>query len=151
MWVRQLHHRDGLHHLFATQVLLHRNRRRVAGYRPRHADGDRARPDHALLHGRPTWSSPFCNLRSPSATKRAASPRRPLLRRQWKSQGRHAKEPAQGIANARATSTNSERTSPSVDAFSEAPITQKNCGGALWSGADGPRHRAGRSATWRRG
>jgi hypothetical protein len=23
-------------------------------------------------------------------------------------------------------------------------------GGALWSGADGPRHRAGRSATWRR-
>jgi hypothetical protein len=59
-----------------------------------------------------------------------------------------------------------------VDAFSEAPITQENqrrCslhrggrsarggrtvrglvrgGGAFWSGADGPRHRAGRSATW---
>jgi hypothetical protein len=59
-----------------------------------------------------------------------------------------------------------------VDTFLEAPITQKNqrrcslvrrgrsvaqdrtvCdlargGGALWSGADGPRHRAGRSATW---
>jgi hypothetical protein len=62
-----------------------------------------------------------------------------------------------------------------VDAFLEAPITQKNqqrCslvrrgrsaaqsrtvrdlargGGALWSGADGPWHRAGRSATWCRG
>jgi hypothetical protein len=59
-----------------------------------------------------------------------------------------------------------------VDTFLEAPITQENqrrCslvrrgrsaaqgrtvrdlargGGALWSGADGPRHRAGRSATW---
>jgi hypothetical protein len=59
-----------------------------------------------------------------------------------------------------------------VDAFLEAPITQENqrrCslhrggrsgrggrtvrglargGGALWSGADGPRHRAGWSATW---
>jgi hypothetical protein len=59
-----------------------------------------------------------------------------------------------------------------VDTFLEAPITQKNqrrCslvrrgrsaaqgrtvrdlargGGALWSGVDGPRHRAGRSATW---
>jgi hypothetical protein len=59
-----------------------------------------------------------------------------------------------------------------VDTFLEAPITQKNqrrCSlvrrgrsaaqsrmvrdlargsGALWSGADGPRHRAGRSATW---
>jgi hypothetical protein len=60
----------------------------------------------------------------------------------------------------------------SVDAFLDAPITQENqrrCslvrrgrsaaqgrtvrdlargGGALWSGADGPRRRAGRSATW---
>jgi hypothetical protein len=60
----------------------------------------------------------------------------------------------------------------SVDAFLEAPITQENqrlCslhrggrsarggrtvrglvrgGGAFWSGADSPRHRAGRSATW---
>jgi hypothetical protein len=59
-----------------------------------------------------------------------------------------------------------------VDTFLEAPITQENqrrCslvrrgrsaaqgrmvrdlvrgGGALWSGADGPRRRAGRSATW---
>jgi hypothetical protein len=61
-----------------------------------------------------------------------------------------------------------------VDTFLEASITQKNqrrCslvgrgrsaaqgrtvhdlargGGALWSGADGPRYRAGRSVTWRR-
>jgi hypothetical protein len=63
---------------------------------------------------------------------------------------------------------------PAVDTFLEAPITQENqrrCSlvrrgrsaaqgrtvrdlargrGALWSGADGPRHRPGRSATWRR-
>jgi hypothetical protein len=26
---------------------------------------------------------------------------------------------------------------------------KKTSGGALWSGADGPRHRTGRSATWR--
>jgi hypothetical protein len=26
---------------------------------------------------------------------------------------------------------------------------KRTSGGALWSGADGPRHRAGRSATWR--
>jgi hypothetical protein len=63
-------------------------------------------------------------------------------------------------------------TISSVDTFLEAPITQENqrrCslvrrgrsatqgrtvrdlargGGALWSGADGPRRRAGRSATW---
>jgi hypothetical protein len=38
-----------------------------------------------------------------------------------------------------------------VDAFSERQSLNKNCGGALWSGADGPRHRAGRSVTWRRG
>jgi hypothetical protein len=37
----------------------------------------------------------------------------------------------------------------SVDAFSERQILNKNRGGALWSGADGPRHGAGRSATWR--
>jgi hypothetical protein len=38
-----------------------------------------------------------------------------------------------------------------VAAFSERQTLNKNRGGALWSGADGPRHRAGRSATWRRG
>jgi hypothetical protein len=37
-----------------------------------------------------------------------------------------------------------------VDAFSERQTPNKNCGGALWSGADGPRLGAGRSATWRR-
>jgi hypothetical protein len=36
-----------------------------------------------------------------------------------------------------------------VDVFSERQTPNKNCGGALWSGADGPQHRAGRSATWR--
>ena len=35
-----------------------------------------------------------------------------------------------------------------VDAFLERQTLNKNRGGALWSGADGPRHRAGRSATW---
>jgi hypothetical protein len=38
-----------------------------------------------------------------------------------------------------------------VDAFLERQTLNKNCGGALWSGADGPRPGAGRSATWRRG
>jgi hypothetical protein len=44
-----------------------------------------------------------------------------------------------------------EITNYSVDAFSERQTLNKNRGGALWSGADGPRHRAERSATWRRG
>ena len=35
-----------------------------------------------------------------------------------------------------------------VDAFSERQTLNKNRGGALWSGADGPRPGAGRSATW---
>jgi hypothetical protein len=35
-----------------------------------------------------------------------------------------------------------------VDAFLEGQTLNKNCGGALWSGADGPRPWAGRSATW---
>jgi hypothetical protein len=39
----------------------------------------------------------------------------------------------------------------SVDAFSERQTLSKNRGGALWSGADGPRPGAGWSATWRRG
>jgi hypothetical protein len=34
-----------------------------------------------------------------------------------------------------------------VDAFSERQTLNKNRGGALWSGADGPRPGAGRSAT----
>jgi hypothetical protein len=38
-----------------------------------------------------------------------------------------------------------------VDAFSERQTLSKNRGGALWSGADGLRPGAGRSATWRRG
>jgi hypothetical protein len=38
-----------------------------------------------------------------------------------------------------------------VDPFSERQTLNKNRGGALWSGADGPRTGAGRSATWRRG
>jgi hypothetical protein len=38
-----------------------------------------------------------------------------------------------------------------VDVFSERQTLSKNRGGALWSGADGPRPGAGRSATWRRG
>jgi hypothetical protein len=38
-----------------------------------------------------------------------------------------------------------------VDAFLERQTLNKNCGGALWSGADGPRPGVGRSATWRRG
>jgi hypothetical protein len=38
-----------------------------------------------------------------------------------------------------------------VDAFLECQTPNKNRGGALWSGADGPRPRAGRSVTWRRG
>jgi hypothetical protein len=37
-----------------------------------------------------------------------------------------------------------------VDAFLERQTLNKNRSGALWSGADGPRHRAGWSATWRR-
>jgi hypothetical protein len=37
-----------------------------------------------------------------------------------------------------------------VDAFSERQTPNKNRGGALWSGADGPRPGAGRSATWRK-
>jgi hypothetical protein len=39
----------------------------------------------------------------------------------------------------------------SVDAFSERQTLNKNRGGALWSGADGPRSGAGRYVTWRRG
>ena len=35
-----------------------------------------------------------------------------------------------------------------VDAFLERQSLNKNHGGALWSGADGPRPGAGRSATW---
>jgi hypothetical protein len=38
-----------------------------------------------------------------------------------------------------------------VDAFLERQTLSKNRGGALWSGADGPRPGVGRSATWRRG
>jgi hypothetical protein len=38
-----------------------------------------------------------------------------------------------------------------VDAFLERQSLNKNRGSALWSGADGPRVRAGRSAAWRRG
>ena len=38
-----------------------------------------------------------------------------------------------------------------VDAFLECQTLNKNRGGALWSGADGPRPGVGRSATWRRG
>jgi hypothetical protein len=38
-----------------------------------------------------------------------------------------------------------------VDAFLERQTLNKNRGGALWSGADGPRPGAGRSATWCRG
>jgi hypothetical protein len=37
-----------------------------------------------------------------------------------------------------------------VDAFSERQTLNKNRDGALWSGADGPRPGAGRSAAWRR-
>jgi hypothetical protein len=33
--------------------------------------------------------------------------------------------------------------------FRSAKYSRRTGGGALWSGADGPRHRAGRSATWR--
>jgi hypothetical protein len=38
-----------------------------------------------------------------------------------------------------------------VDVFSERQTLKKNRGGALWSGADGPRAGVGRSAAWRRG
>jgi hypothetical protein len=38
-----------------------------------------------------------------------------------------------------------------VDAFRSAKYSRRTGGGALWSGADGPRPGAGRSATWRRG
>jgi hypothetical protein len=38
-----------------------------------------------------------------------------------------------------------------VDVFLERQTLNKNRGGALWSGADGPRPGAGRSPTWRRG
>jgi hypothetical protein len=37
-----------------------------------------------------------------------------------------------------------------VDTFSERQTLNKNCGGALWSGADGPRARVGWSVAWRR-
>jgi hypothetical protein len=33
--------------------------------------------------------------------------------------------------------------------FRSAKYSRRTGGGALWSGADGPQHRAGRSATWR--
>jgi hypothetical protein len=33
--------------------------------------------------------------------------------------------------------------------FRSVKYSRRTGGGALWSGADGPRHRAGRSATWR--
>jgi hypothetical protein len=39
----------------------------------------------------------------------------------------------------------------SVDAFSERQTLNKNRGGALCIGADGPRPGAGQSATWDRG
>jgi hypothetical protein len=32
--------------------------------------------------------------------------------------------------------------------FRRRQSLKRTSGGALWSGADGPRHRAGRSATW---
>jgi hypothetical protein len=32
--------------------------------------------------------------------------------------------------------------------FRSAKYSRRTGGGALWSGADGPRHRAGRSVTW---
>jgi hypothetical protein len=35
--------------------------------------------------------------------------------------------------------------------FPGAKHSTRTSGGALWSGADGLRHRVGRSATWRRG
>jgi hypothetical protein len=35
--------------------------------------------------------------------------------------------------------------------FWSAKYSRRTGGGALWSGADGPRPGAGRSATWRRG
>ena len=35
--------------------------------------------------------------------------------------------------------------------FRSAKYSRRTGGGALWSGADGPRPGAGRSATWRRG
>jgi hypothetical protein len=38
-----------------------------------------------------------------------------------------------------------------VDAFLERQTLNKNRGGALWSGTDGPWLGAGRSATWRKG
>jgi hypothetical protein len=38
-----------------------------------------------------------------------------------------------------------------VDAFLKRQTLNKNRGGALWSGVDGPRPGVGRSATWRRG
>jgi hypothetical protein len=38
-----------------------------------------------------------------------------------------------------------------VDAFLEHQTLNKNRGGALWSGTDGPRLGVGWSATWRRG
>jgi hypothetical protein len=76
------------------------------------------------------------------------------------------------IARVKPCITFKRRKKTSVDTFLEAPITQENqrrCslvrrgrsaaqgrtvrdlargGGALWSGADGPRRRAGRSTTW---
>jgi hypothetical protein len=33
--------------------------------------------------------------------------------------------------------------------FRSAKYSRKTGGGALWSGADGPQHRVGRSTTWR--
>jgi hypothetical protein len=41
------------------------------------------------------------------------------------------------------------RDNPVLTPFPRRQLLKRTGGGALWSGADGPRHRAGRSATWR--
>jgi hypothetical protein len=38
-----------------------------------------------------------------------------------------------------------------LTSFRSAKYSRRTGGGALWSGADGPRPGTGRSATWRRG
>jgi hypothetical protein len=42
-----------------------------------------------------------------------------------------------------------ERREILLTLFRSAKYSRRTGGGALWSGADGPRHRSGRSATWR--
>jgi hypothetical protein len=54
-------------------------------------------------------------------------------------------------ASCQCYNNNSTRRRASVDAFSERQTLNKNRGGALWSGTDGPWPGAGWSATWRRG